>query len=131
MLKIPDYILIASLLLFAIFFNFFFIDIIGPSRDLDETDFLVVTVKGEPFERYPLSKNGSYMVATGKNDTNTFEINDGVVAMVHATCPDQLCVNFKPIEKNTEFIFCLPNEVYLEIYSEDQEKESEIDSFVQ
>ncbi len=133
MLKIADYILMATLIVFAISFNFFLVKLTGPTRDVDYTDYLIVTVSGELYQQYPLSVDGIYTIETGRNNTNTntFEIQNGIVKMTHASCSDQLCVNFKPMEKNNEFILCLPNEVFLEIHTEDEEKESEIDSFVQ
>ena len=50
--------------------------------------------------------------------TNMIVIEDGQVFMEHATCPDQICVNHKPIFKNGEMIICLPNKVYVEVESD-------------
>ncbi len=45
--------------------------------------------------------------------------------MVKADCPDQLCVNQKPVSKNHESIICLPNRVVVEVESKE---ESEYDA---
>ncbi len=129
MLKIPDYILIAVLIVFAISFNFIFFNTIGdlPSNRLE------VSVRGEIIENFDLSLDGVYTLETGANNSNsnTFEIKDGVVTMIEASCPDQKCIHFAPINLNNEVIICLPNEMVLQIASEDPEKESEVDSIAQ
>ncbi len=129
MLKIPDYILIVVLIVFAISFNFIFMKATGdlPSERLE------VSVRGEAIENYDLSVDGVYTLETGVDNSNinTFEIKDGVVTMLEASCPDQKCVHFAPIQLNNEVIICLPNEMVLQIASEDPEKESEVDSISQ
>ncbi len=129
MLKIPDYILIAVLIVFAISFNFIFF---SSTAELP-SDRLVVQVSGATLETYDLSIDGTFTLETGANDanSNTFEIKDGVVTMIEANCPDQNCTYFKPIELNAEVIICLPNEMVLQIVSDDPEKESEVDSISQ
>ncbi len=129
MLKIPDYILIAVLIVFAISFNFIFVN---ATNDLP-SDRLVVAVGGDTLETYDLSVDGTYTLETGADhaNSNTFEIKDGVVTMLEANCPDQNCTYFKPIELNAEVIICLPNEMVLQIISDDPEKESEVDSISQ
>lgn len=127
MLKIADYILIVGLIAFAIAFNFIFFrtDKTLPSEAL------VVTVGGEVIETYDLSVDGVFTLETGDNHTNTFEIKEGVVKMLDANCPDKNCLTFAPIHYNNEIIVCLPNEMILEILSDNPEKESEIDSIAQ
>ncbi len=129
MLKIPDYFLIAFLIVFAISFNFIFVNATTnlPSERLE------VSVGGETLKSYELAVDGTFTLETGKNkaNSNTFEIKDGVVTMLSASCPDQKCIHFKPISLNTEVIICLPNEMVLQIVSDDPEKESEIDSISQ
>ncbi len=129
MLKIPDYILIAVLIVFAISFNFIFFS----TTNSIPTERLEVSVSGVPLEAYDLNVDGVYTLETGPNNShsNTFEIKDGVVTMIEANCPDQNCTYFAPIQLNNEIIICLPNEMVLQIASEDPEKESEVDSISQ
>ncbi len=129
MLKKPDYILIAFLIIFAISFNFIFVK----ATTSLPSDYLEVSVSGDSLEFYDLSVDGTFTLKTGKDDanSNTFEIKDGVVTMLEANCPDQNCIYFKPIKLNNDVIICLPNEMVLQIVSDDPEKESEVDSISQ
>ncbi len=130
MLKPFDYILIVSLIIFGLSFNFIFIAL----KQAQIANSVVVTVDGEFYDSYPLDKDGEYTVTTtsfGEEHTNVLKIEDSVVSMIDADCPDQVCIYTKPIEYNYETIACLPNRVVLQIVSDDPEKESEIDSIVQ
>lgn len=129
MLKKLDYALIIILIIFAISFNFFFVKI-KTNKSADE---LVVTLHGEFYASYPLSKDGIYTIETGNNkqNINTFQIQDGKVKMLDANCPDRYCTHSKAIENNSEIIVCLPHEIILEIVSDDKEDESGIDSISQ
>lgn len=48
-----------------------------------------------------------------------------MVDMTDADCPDGLCVNQRPISSDGESIICLPNQVVVQIVSQD---ESELDA---
>ncbi|MBH1941401.1 NusG domain II-containing protein [Mobilitalea sibirica] len=54
-------------------------------------------------------------VELDNGEWNLFEIKDGKVDMLDASCPDKICVNHKDIHYNTEDITCLPNKVVLKI----------------
>lgn len=129
MLKKLDYALIIILIIFAIAFNFIFVEM----KAQGNSDELVVTVHGDVYATYPLSKDGIYTVTTGNNDenVNTFQIKDGIVSMLDANCPDGYCIHSKSIENNSEIIVCLPHELILEIVSDDKIDESGIDSLAQ
>lgn len=75
-----------------------------------------VTVAGKETAVYSLSLEGSYEIGDG----NRMEIRDHGVQMIWADCPDQLCVKQGRIQKNGRTIVCLPNQVVLEIISEEQ-----------
>lgn len=47
-------------------------------------------------------------------DTNTCEIRDGKVFMIHAECPDQLCIRQGAIDASGGMIVCLPNKITIE-----------------
>lgn len=76
---------------------------------------VVVTIDGEVYDTFSLSEDTTYTVEVEKGVTNTFEIKNGYVNMLEATCPDKICVNHKDIHFNHETIVCLPNKVVLEI----------------
>ncbi len=130
MLKPFDYILIVALSVFALSFNFIFIG----AKQSEIANSVVVTVDGEVYDTYPLDVDGEYTVTTtsyGEEHTNVLKVENSVVSMIDADCPDQVCIYTRPIESNFETIACLPNRVILQIVSDDPEKEPEIDSFVQ
>ncbi len=130
MLRIFDYILIVALIIFAISFNFIFI----AAKQAEIANSVVVTFNGDFFASYPLDVDGEYTIITednGKEHTNVLKVENSIVSMVDADCPDSICVQTKPIEYNFDTIACLPNKVLLQIVSDDPEKESQIDSFVQ
>ena len=74
-------------------------------------EFVLVTVDGEVFGTYSLQKDKKIPI----NKTNVLTIKDGIADMTEGDCPDQICVEHKPISKNRETIVCLPNKVIVEI----------------
>ncbi len=91
----------------------------------EEGSKVVITMNGEVYDTLYLKENTTYTVK-GKDGTyNTFEIKDGYVDMLDASCPDKLCVNHSNIHYNNETIVCLPNKVVLQITGAG---ESEVDA---
>lgn len=60
----------------------------------------------------------------GKNIVN---IKDGVVDMIEADCPDQVCVDSHAISNAGESLVCLPHQVFVDIVG-DKPVESEVDA---
>ena len=85
---------------------------------------VVVEVGGDLYGEYVLSENREVEI----HDTNVLVIEDGVVNMLEADCPDQICVDHIPISKNGETIVCLPNKVVVTIT---EGKSNELDAVVQ
>lgn len=69
-----------------------------------------ITVNGEEYGVYSLAEDQVIEI----NDTNICEIKDGSVRMIHATCPDKLCMKQNPIDSSGGTIICLPNKVMIE-----------------
>ena len=82
----------------------------------------VIKVNGAIQGVYSLSEDKEIEINEG---TNILRIKNGEADMVKADCPDQLCVNQKPVSKNHESIICLPNRVVVEVESKE---ESEYDA---
>lgn len=82
---------------------------------------VVVEVDGELYGEYSLSENHEIFI----NDTNVLHIENGEAHMYEADCPDQICVEHKPISKNGETIVCLPNKVVVTIT---EAEEGELDA---
>lgn len=68
------------------------------------------------------------LTVTGEDGcTNTIYVSMGEISMSTASCPDQICVNHRPISDGVEPIVCLPNQVTIQIEKTDADKN---DSFV-
>lgn len=92
----------------------------------DSDAFVRVTVDGNVYGTYPLSKDDTIEIKNVDGDvTNTLVIKDGVADVTAADCPDHLCVKQKAISKEGESIICLPNKVVVTVKSDTK---SDIDS---
>lgn len=80
-------------------------------------DTLIVTKDNDTVGSYSLSEDGVYSVKDEDKTLLLFEIRNGSVNVLSASCPDKLCVHQKSISKNDELIVCLPNKIVLEINS--------------
>ncbi len=89
---------------------------------------VAVRVSGEEVASYPLDKDRTETINGANGGTNELIIEDGTVRLEEATCPDKLCVNQGKISRRGESIICLPNEVIVEINSDDT-LETEDDGF--
>ena len=73
-----------------------------------------VCSEGEPAERYPLREDREIRIQSA-NGENVLRIKDGQAFISYADCPDQYCVEHKPIGKSKESIVCLPNQLVITI----------------
>ena len=85
--------------------------------------FVVITVKGELFDKVPLDEQNVFEIETNLG-TNRIEIKDGQVSITHADCPDKLCVYHKPIDNRGGQIVCLPNQVVVSVETNNGEIDS-------
>lgn len=85
--------------------------------------YLCVMVDGFETGRYSLEEDQVIRIG----DTNVCEISDGRVRMIHADCPDQICVHSADIGAEGGIIVCLPNKVILSIINADTTIETELD----
>jgi hypothetical protein len=109
MIKKNDIILIGVLLILGLAVIAFM------SLTKKEGSKVVITVEGEVYDTLYLKEDASYTVKLENGEFNTFEIKDGYVDMLDASCRDKICVNHKDIHYNNETIVCLPNKVVLEV----------------
>ena len=72
----------------------------------------VVTVDGTEIARYPLNRDGTFVLNGG---SNTLLIENGEAWISEANCPDKLCMGFGKISKKGEIIVCLPNRLIVVI----------------
>ena len=57
----------------------------------------------------------TFEVSGNAGATNTVCVRPGSIAIVSASCPDQICVHQKAISRNGESIICLPSRIVLKI----------------
>ena len=81
----------------------------------DDGGFAEITVDGELYGTYDLSKDQTVEIVIGETVTNTLQIKNHQADMIEADCPDQICVHQRPIDANGETIVCLPNKIVVEI----------------
>lgn len=117
-----DIILIAIILVIAL------VALIGiryyQNRNTNEA-VAVVTVGGEEYGRFPLSKDVTEKIELPDGSYNVLEIREGMADITEGSCPDGICVNHRPVSLQDETIVCLPNEVVVEI---ENGEESGVDS---
>ena len=76
---------------------------------------VVITIDGKEYESLDLNINKTLTIQGNDGEYNTLTIKDGVVSMIDASCPDQLCVKHKGIHYDNESIVCLPHKMILKI----------------
>ena len=91
-------------------------------------DSVKVMVDGEIFGTYSLNENVYEEIITGEKsqNINRFEIKDGKVSMLFASCPDGICVAHRPVFRDGESIVCLPNRVVITVVSDDDKNAPDI-----
>lgn len=75
---------------------------------------VTVTVDGNVFGSWPVATELTVEIP-GVSGINILHIADGTASVVHADCPDLICVRHKPIAYTGERIVCLPNKVVISI----------------
>ena len=74
----------------------------------DEGAVVRVSVDGKTVGEYPLNVDAEYILNGG---TNAICIEDGMVYMTYADCPDKTCITKGKIYLEGDDITCLPNKV--------------------
>lgn len=92
----------------------------------DATAYLVVTVAGQMYEPIKLEEEGRYSIKRG-DMVNEVAVTKDSVTMHASTCDNQDCVlqGTVSLENRADrvlqnMIICLPNEVVLELYTEEE-----------
>jgi hypothetical protein len=113
MIKKADIALFFIILILGLAVSFFSL------RGNSDGNKVVVTVNGEIYGTYDLSKN--QIIEISQNDhTNNITIKDGTVSMSYSDCKNQTCVNTGSISQTKDTIACLPNKVLIEIENTSQ-----------
>lgn len=122
MIKKNDLILIGAFIIIALAIILFL------NLTKEEGSKLLITIDGTVYDTLDLNEDITYTVRTEDGGWNTFEIKDGYVDMIDASCPDKLCVDFKKIHYTNDSNVCLPNKVVLEVIDGE---DSEVDIIAQ
>lgn len=93
-------------------------------RDSGGAKEVTISVDGDVSGTYSLEEDQTVEIG----GTNRLVIEDGTARMEWADCPDQICVNHRPVSRNGESIICLPNEVVVSVKGGE---EAELDGVVQ
>lgn len=79
-----------------------------------------VTVDGTLVGSFDLSKNTDTVIEGYGGGTNHLIVEDGVVWISEASCPDHICVYQGKISLNGELIVCLPNRMIAKIVAPEE-----------
>lgn len=110
-LKKADILLILVILILAVFSLLHW-----RAKNNTPAVFAEVTVGGEVYERFDLSKDYEGDIPGINGGTNHLVIKDGKVQVTQASCPDKICVNQGIIAFSWDQpIVCLPNQVTVQI----------------
>ena len=115
-MKKKDIILIAVVIIIALG-GFFGNKILNSKKG----DMVEIYVDNKLYKELPLNEEKKVEIDRGKNK-NTVYIHDDGVEMLHANCPDKVCVRTGFIKKPGESIVCLPHRVNVKIISDDKYK---------
>lgn len=75
---------------------------------------------------YSLNTNGTYEIVTDYG-TNVIEIKSGKVAVISASCKNQICVHHAAIHTTNESIICLPNHLVVTVECDNSNGRSDVD----
>ena len=76
--------------------------------------YVVVESEGKVLFEVPLTEDRELTVNTDKG-VNVVKISDGMVYVKSADCPNQICVNTKPVSETGESIVCLPHRMVVSV----------------
>lgn len=78
-------------------------------------------VHGKVIKTFDLSKNQCWTYRSEDGDYNEIEVKDGAIAVVKASCRDQIDVQRGFISKVNDTIVCLPHDLVIQIIGDQSE----------
>src|SRR3712207_4472820 len=88
-------------------------------------DKVVIYFNNKLYKEYPINDKETIKIKSGGID-NVISIHDGGVEMIHANCPDKVCVKTGFISKPGQSIVCIPHKINIKIVSDDSSDSGEI-----
>lgn len=89
-------------------------------QNKSEPDWVVVTIEGNEYARYPLNQDATYTIEPHTGEENVLVIQDGNVEIKDANCSDRICIYQGKISKNGELIVCLPHGLIVQVESSEE-----------
>ncbi len=86
-----------------------------------------IRIDGKVYGNYPLAQEQTVMIR-GEDFVSTLIIRDGKADMTEADCPDQICVNHRPVRFRGETIVCLPHKLVVEVIPDQEESSGGLDA---
>ena len=84
----------------------------------------VVLIDGEEYGSFSLDTDLIERIELSDGSFNVLEIKEGKADVTEASCPDGICVNHRPVDKQNQSITCLPNKLVVVIQNGE---ESDVD----
>ena len=84
---------------------------------------VVITWNGEVDGTYSLKEDRTFVFEGENGGYNVVTIEDGMVFMAEANCPDQICVKHKPLNETADPIVCLPNSLVVKVITDETENQ--------
>lgn len=81
-----------------------------------EGTYVAVLQQGTELARYSLAQDRQIPIG----ESNLLVIEDGKARMLRANCPDQICVEHRPVSKVGQTIVCLPNQIVVKVVADNQ-----------
>lgn len=122
-IKKGDIYVIGFLLIFSLAFAFAISKITSKERG----NILVIKQESKVIKEVPLDKDDEFRIEYGGH-YNIVKIKNGKAYVSEADCNDQICVHMAPISDVGETVVCLPNRLFMEVYSTDDTNNSRDDT---
>ena len=84
---------------------------------------VVITWNGEVDGTYSLEEDRTFVFEGENGGYNVVTIENGMVFMAEANCPDQICVKHKPLNETADPIVCLPNSLVVKVITDETENQ--------
>ena len=84
---------------------------------------VIITWNGEVEGTYPLDQDETFVFEGENGGRNVVVIENGMVFVSEANCPDQICVNHKPTNQTADPIVCLPNKLEVKVIASETENQ--------
>lgn len=82
-----------------------------------------ISQDGQLVDTFPLSENRTVRYESASGGYNVVVIEDGMVQVSEASCPDKVCVRHGPTNQTADPISCLPNRLVVDVVTDNAESQ--------